>query len=139
VFGFVNAPLFATFLLGMFWKRTTGHGAFAGLLAGTSAAAVTHGLTVAENKGGWLGTVLHTFPSTMAQNFWIAIFAWSSCFLLTLVISLVTRPKPETELHYLVYGLTKIPHDPDLPWYQRPVFLAVVVIIALIGLNLLFW
>src|SRR5277367_5110832 len=54
VFSFVNAPLFATFLLGMFWKRTTGHGAFTGLLAGTTAAAVTHGLTVAEGKGGWI-------------------------------------------------------------------------------------
>src|ERR1700733_9830061 len=74
VFSFVNAPLFATFLLGMFWKRTTGHGAFTGLLAGTTAAAVTHGLTVAEGKGGWISAV-HTFPSTMAQNFWMAIFA----------------------------------------------------------------
>ena len=52
VFGFVNAPLFATFLLGMFWKRATGHGAFVGLLSGTAAAALTHGLTVAEGKGG---------------------------------------------------------------------------------------
>src|SRR5207244_5259197 len=75
VFGFVNAPLFATFLLGMFWRRATGHGAFLGLLAGTAAAAATHGLTVAENKGGWIAE-LYKFPSTMAQNFWIAIFAW---------------------------------------------------------------
>src|SRR5271154_4222226 len=61
VFGFVNGPLFATFLLGMFWKRTTGHGAFTGLLSGTLAAAATHGLTMAEGKGGWLSPV-HTFP-----------------------------------------------------------------------------
>ena len=139
VFGFVNAPLFATFLLGMFWKRATGHGAFSGLLAGTFAAAATHGLTVAESKGGWLGTVLHVFPSTMAQNFWIAIFAWSSCLLVTIVVSFVSRPKPEMELRNLVYGLTKIPHDPLLPWYKRPLPLAAVVGVALIGLNLLFW
>lgn len=62
VFSFVNAPLFATFFLGMFWKRTTGHGAFWGLLSGTSAAALTYGLTVAEGKGGWI-TNLHTFYS----------------------------------------------------------------------------
>src|SRR5262249_16931324 len=62
VFGFVNAPLFATFLLGMFWKRATGHGAFFGLLAGTGGAALTHGLTVAEGKGGWIAT-WQTFPS----------------------------------------------------------------------------
>jgi solute:Na+ symporter, SSS family len=139
VFGFVNAPLFATFLLGMFWKRTTGHGAFTGLLAGTLAAAATHGLTFAENKGGWLGTVVHSFPSTMAQNFWIAIFAWSTCLGVTILVSLLSKPKPESELHNLVYGLTDIPHDPAPPWYQRPIPLAVVVIGALVVLNFLFW
>ncbi len=139
VFGFVNAPLFATFLLGMFWKRTTGHGAFTGLLAGTAAAAATHGLTLAENKGGWLGASAHTFPSTMAQNFWIAIFAWSACFAVTVLVSLMSRPRPAEELGDLVYGLTKIPHDANLAWYQRPFSLAVVVAIALAALNLLFW
>jgi SSS family solute:Na+ symporter len=139
VFGFVNAPLFATFLLGMFWSRATGHGAFSGLLAGTTAAAATHGLTLAENKGGWLGTVVHTFPSTMAQNFWIAIFAWSTCFLVTILVSLASQPKPASDLHNLVYGLTDIPHDADQPWYKRPVPLAVIVIVALIALNLIFW
>ncbi|HTA71872.1 MAG TPA: sodium:solute symporter family protein [Bryobacteraceae bacterium] len=139
VFGFVNAPLFATFLLGMFWVRATGHGAFSGLLAGTAAAAATHGLTLAENKGGWLGSVLHTFPSTMAQNFWIAIFAWSACFLVTILVSLASQPKPASELHNLVYGLTDIPHDAHLPWYKRPAPLAIIVIVALIALNLIFW
>ena len=81
------------------------------LLAGTAAAAATHGLTVAEGKGGWLGSVVHTFPSTMAQNFWIAIFAWSTCFLVTILVSLMSQPKPESELHNLVYGLTDIPHE----------------------------
>lgn len=138
VFGFVNAPLFATFLLGMFWKRATGHGAFSGLLAGTGAAAVTHGLTLAEGKGGWLGTVLHTFPSTMAQNFWIAIFAWSTCFLVTVVVSLMSAPKNQSELHNLVYGLTKIPHE-QVRWYKRPAPLAVIVIAALVVLNVVFW
>jgi len=139
VFGFVNAPLFATFLLGMFWKRATGHGAFTGLLAGTFAAAATHGLTLAENKGGWLGSVVHTFPSTMAQNFWIAIFAWSTCMAVTIVVSLLSAAKPEGELHNLVYGLTDIPHDAHLPWYKRPLPLAAVVIVALVVLNILFW
>ena len=139
VFGFVNAPLFATFLLGMFWNRATGHGAFSGLLSGTAAAAATHGLTLAENKGGWLGSVVHTFPSTMAQNFWIAIFAWSTCFAVTILVSLVSRPRPASELHNLVYGLTDIPHDSELPWYKRPMPLALVVIAALLALNLIFW
>jgi SSS family solute:Na+ symporter len=137
VFGFVNAPLFATFLLGMFWARTTGHGAFAGLVSGTAAAALTHGLTVAEGKGGWINT-LHTFPSTMAQNFWIAIFAWGACFLITVAVSLVTAPRPAAELKGLVYGYTDIPQQ-EAEWYRRPGPLAVVVAVALLLLNIWFW
>jgi SSS family solute:Na+ symporter len=138
VFGFVNAPLFATFLLGMFWKRTTGHAAFTGLLLGTGAAAATHGVTVAEAKGGWI-TQLHQFPSTMAQNFWIAIFAWTTCLLVTIAISLVTKPKPEKELHNLVYGITDKPSDEPVAWHERPGILAMIVGAVLICLNLIFW
>ena len=137
VFGFVNAPLFATFLLGMFWKRATGHGAFTGLLAGTGAAALTHGLTVAEGKGGWLGEV-HRFPSTMAQNFWIAIFAWAACFTVTILVSLMTRPRPVKELQGLVYGVTELPKDTGIAWYRRPAVLAAVVALVLLILNLWF-
>jgi SSS family solute:Na+ symporter len=138
VFSFVNAPLFATFLLGMFWRRTTGHGAFAGLVAGTAAAAATHGLTEAEGKGGWI-SVSHLFPSTMAQNFWMAIFAWSVCFVVTIVVSLATAPKRDEELRGLVYGLTEIPRDAGEPWYRRPGPLAVLVAAALVVLNVIFW
>src|SRR4029078_3865388 len=85
VFAFVNAPLFATFALGMFWKRSTGHGAFLGLLSGTIGAAVHHGLTLpvratAGVKGVYFGLV-HTYPSELAQTFWTAIVAWTTCFL----------------------------------------------------------
>jgi SSS family solute:Na+ symporter len=138
VFSFVNAPLFATFLLGMFWKRTTGHGAFTGLLAGTGAAAMTHGLTMAEGKGGWISPV-HTFPSTMAQNFWMAIFAWSTCFVVTIAVSLMTAAKPEAELRGLVYGLTDVPSDVGEPWYRRPLVLASIVGVVLVILNVIFW
>jgi SSS family solute:Na+ symporter len=138
VFGFVNAPLLATFLLGMFWKRSTGHGAFSGLAAGTSAAALAHGLTVAEGKGGWLGN-LHQFPSTMAQNFWIAICAFSACFAVSVLVSLMTRPKREEELRGLVYGLTKLPSEEGVVWYRRPWVVAVIAGVACILLNFLFW
>ena len=137
VFGFVNAPLFATFLLGMFWRRSTGHGAFTGLLTGTGVAALTHGLTVAEHKGGWI-TPVHQFPSTMAQNFWIAIFAWSSCFVVTILISMLTKPRPAQELHGLVYGLTEIPREAGVSWYRKPAPVAVAVTAVLIVLNILF-
>jgi SSS family solute:Na+ symporter len=138
VFGFVNAPLFATFLLGMFWRRATGHGAFTGLVSGTLAAALTHGLTLAERKGGWLAN-LHEFPSTMAQNFWVAISAWSACFVVTVLVSVVTKARPAHELTGLVYGLTKIPHDAGLRWWARPGPLAAAVGAVLIILNIWFW
>ncbi len=144
VFAFVNAPLFATFLLGMFWKRATGHGAFCGLLSGTAAAALHHGLTLPEGsvpgvKGAFLGVVLHRYPSEMAQNFWTAIFAWTTCFAVTIAVSLLTTPRPDAELKGLVYALTDRPKDVGLAWYQKPAVLAVVVLTVLLLLNWIFW
>lgn len=144
VFAFVNAPLFATFLLGMFWKRATGNGAFCGLLSGTAAAAVHHGLTLPAGsvpgvKGGFLGTVVHQYPSEMAQNFWTAIFAWTTCFVVTIVISLLTKPRPDNELKGLVYALTDRPKDVGLEWYEKPAVLAAVVLSMLVVLNWIFW
>ena len=110
VFGFVNAPLFATFLLAMFWKRCTATGAFIGLFGGIGTSALFHGLTMAEGKGGWLGADLFTFNSTMAQNFWLATFAFVVCFLLTAGISLATlRTKTDEEAQGL--GLFPDPQD----------------------------
>jgi len=137
VFGFVNAPLFGTFLLGMFWKRTTAHGAFSGLVSGTGAAFLTWGLTMAEGKGGIFGDV-YTFPSIMAQNFWVAIMAFVTCIVVTTVVSMVTTPRADQEMEGLVYGLTKIRHDEGVVWYQRPAALAVVVLILVILLNIWF-
>lgn len=143
VFAFVNAPLFATFALGMFWRRATGHGAFVGLLAGTVAAAVHHGLTLpagvaAGIKGGYLG-VLHVFPSELAQTFWTAIAAWVTCFAVTIGVSLATRPRPAEELRGLVYALTPRPADKGLRPAARPWVLGVVVLALTLGLNLIFF
>jgi SSS family solute:Na+ symporter len=137
IFGFVNAPLFATFLLGMFWARTTGHAAFTGLVSGTAAAAATYGLTLAEGKGGWLGS-LHEFPSSMAQNFWVAINAWVVCFVVTIAVSLMTKARAKEELVGLVYGVT--PHQAEEAiWWQRPATIAALVSIVCIGLNFAFF
>jgi SSS family solute:Na+ symporter len=143
IFAFVNAPLFATFLLGMFWKRATGHGAFTGLLAGTLAAAMHHGLTLPAGavvgvKGGWLA-VRHTYQSEMAQNFWTAIFAWTTCFLITILVSFLTRPRQDKELVGLVYSLTERPKEDHLEWSRRPGVLAVVVLLLTLVLNIIFW
>ena len=137
VFGFVNAPLFATFLLGMFWKRATAHGAFSGLVSGTTAAFLTYGLTVAEHKGGFFGA-LHEFPSSMAQNFWVAIAAFVTCLVVTLVVSLCTAPRPVAELAGLVYGVTKVEVEKAV-WYRRPPVLAVIAGVACLLLNLVFF
>lgn len=115
IFSMVNAPLFATFLLGMFWKRTTGHAAFTGLLSGTGAALLHHGLTLPQGAspglhGGWIHAI-HIYPSDMAQNFWTAIFSFGVNLLVTYVISLMTKPKAEEELVGLVYSLTPITAD----------------------------
>ncbi len=144
VFAFVNAPLFATFLLGMFWRRATGHGAFFGLLTGTVAAAVHHGLSLPKGaevgiKGGWL-SVVHPYPSEMAQNFWTAIWAFSACFVATVVVSLVTkRRKSDDELAGLVYALTARPKEDGVPWHKRPATLGVAILAVTLVLNIVFW
>jgi SSS family solute:Na+ symporter len=144
VFGFVNAPLFATFLLGMFWARTTGTGAFLGLVLGTLTSAVFHALTIATGnapgiKGGYLA-VVQTFPSEMAQNFWLAIFAFTVCFVLTLVISLATkRTKTDAELKGLVYSLTPKLTDTHQPFLARPAVFGTILIIGCVILNVIFW
>ena len=142
VFALVNAPLFATFLLGMFSKRTTGHGAFTGLLAGTMGALVHHGLTLplgdaAGIHGGWI-TVLHRYPSDMAQNFWTAIFAFTINLVVTVLVSRVSAPRPEPELAGLVYSLTPKPVEADKPWYQRPTVWALAVLAMAVVLNIIF-
>ncbi len=151
VFGFVNAPLFATFLLGMFWKRTTGTGAFLGLFGGIAGSAIFHALTTVSSnldaaghvvngmKGGYL-KVVEIFPSEMAQNFWLAAFAFIVCFTLTVVISLATaRTKTDADLKGLVYSLTPKIVDNNQPWYLRPAIVGVVLLIACVILNLIFW
>jgi SSS family solute:Na+ symporter len=88
-------------------------------------------------KGGWLGAV-HHYPSEMAQNFWTAIWAFVGCLVVTVVVSLCTREREERELVGLVYSLTPKPEEHDLPWWKRPVSLAVAVLAMAVILNLIF-
>ena len=151
VFGFVNAPLFATFLLGMFWKRTTGTGAFFGLFGGIAGSTIFHALTTTTSnvdaaghvinsmKGGYLGAYIH-FPSEMAQNFWLASFAFTACFTLTLIISLATaRTKSDAELKGLVYSLTPKIKSDNLPFFLQPGVVGIVLLIVCAILNVIFW
>jgi SSS family solute:Na+ symporter len=144
VFGFVNAPVFGTFLLGMFWKRTTSIGAFCGLLGGIIGSTLFHAFTIAQGnlpgvKGGYLGVKIEFF-SEMAQNFWLAAFAFTVCFVLTVVISLATqRTKNDEQLKGLVYSLTPKIVDHNVPVWQRPAVVGIVLLIACVILNFIFW
>lgn len=140
IFSWVNAPLFATMLLGMFWKRTTSAGAFWGLLAGmTTSFSIYLGF-----RFGWLTDLAQyiTFarnPSEMSQNLWQAWWAWVVCFVLTIAISLVTRPKDDRELVGLVKGLTEKTLDKDVPLFARPGFWAAISAAVVVVLNVYFW
>lgn len=145
IFSMINAPLFAVIFLGMFWKRTTGHAAFTGLLAGFLMALLHHGLTIPFGtttlfKGGWIAT-LHVYPVEMAQNFWTAIIAFTVSTVLTVGLTFMTKQKKsEAELYGLVYSLTpREADDSHLPWYERPLGLAILVGVISIILTIMFW
>ena len=92
---------------------------------------------MAEGKSGWI-TTIYEFPSSMAQNFWIAIMAWTTCFVVTILVSLVTSPKPERELVGLVYGVTEIKHEREANWWARPVPIAIGIALLALFLNFYF-
>ncbi len=138
IFSWVNAPLFATMLLGMFVKRITPDGAFWGLITGM-ASSFTMFIGVKFNwiSANWL--TLSKVSSDMAANFWRAWWAWLICFVVTIAVSLFTKKKPDEELAGLVKGLTKEVSLEDVPWYKKPAFYAVLSLIAFIILNIYFW
>ncbi len=144
IFSMINAPLFAVIFLGMFWKRTTGHAAFTGLLAGFLVALLHHGLTFPAGadtlvKGGWIAH-LHQYPVEMAQNFWTAIFACATSAIVAVGLSLLTvQKKSNAELKGLVYSLTPKVMEEVVPWYQRSTTLAIVVLAIATVLTILFW
>ena len=138
IFSWVNAPLFATMLLGMYWTRCTSAGAFWGLVLGmASSFAMFIGI-----KFSWLNPVILTFsenPSDMSNNLWRAWWAWLICFVATIVISYFTKPKPMEQLVGLVKGLTKEKIGIDQPFCKKPEFIAIVSLVIAIALNIYFW
>ena len=138
IFSWVNAPLFATMLLGMFVWWITPSGAFWGLVAGMGSS-VTLFLAV---KFNWFDARILTMSgvaSDMAANFWRAWWAWLICFVMTIVISLFTKKRPESELVGLVKGLTPETVGTPVPFMKRPEFVAILSVIVLIILNVYFW
>jgi SSS family solute:Na+ symporter len=138
IFSWVNAPLFATMLLGMFVKWITPDGAFWGLIAGMGSSFTMY-LAV---KFEWISASFLTLSgkaSDMAANFWRAWWAWLIAFVVTIVISLFTKKKPEAELAGLVKGLTAGAAPESVPLLKRPVFYAVLSLLVFVLLNIIFW
>jgi SSS family solute:Na+ symporter len=138
IFSWVNAPLFATMLLGMFVVWITPSGAFWGLVAGMGSSFTLY-LAV---KFEWITKSFITLSSPasdMAANFWRAWWAWLICFVITIVISLFTKKKPKEELIGLVKGLTSETVNKDIPFIKRPEFYAIISLIVLVILNVIFW
>jgi solute:Na+ symporter, SSS family len=132
------APLFGTVILGMLWKRTTPAAGFWGLLVGTSGSlAMWFWLKHDPAALGYIALSPHAKP--MAEDMYRALWSWVLCTVVTVVVSLMTKPKPESELVGLVYGATQIPSEGNLPLYKRPIFWAAVVALVFIVLNVVFW
>jgi SSS family solute:Na+ symporter len=143
LFSFFIAPLFGTVVLGMLWKRATHWGGFLGLLAGTASSIgmwVYTTFGTVEHKAYALSRVaLSVDAKPMAENLYRALWSWIICVLVTVVVSLVTKPVPAEQLSGLVYGVTPIPHDGSTTIWQKPIFWAIVVIVVFFILNLIFW
>ena len=122
--GIFLALLLGTFLLGMFWRRTTGWGGFAGLLTGTVLGLVLYLISLDSSVG-----------ASMRRAWW----AWCACVAVTILVSLVTQPKPDWELRGLVWGLTGRKEGVEPVWYKKPWVLAVTVLLLTLALNIYFF
>jgi SSS family solute:Na+ symporter len=138
LFSFFIAPLFGTVVLGMLWKRTTGPGGFWGLLCGT-VCSVSMWIWVKLDPSALRYVALSPHAKGLAQDMYQALWSFITCVVVTVVVSLATKPIPESQLTGLVYGLTKVPSVGKLPLYQRPIFWAGVVSLVFVALNIIFW
>jgi SSS family solute:Na+ symporter len=138
LFSFFIAPLFGTVLLGMLWKRASPAGGFWGLLAGTSSS-VGMWAWVKMDPNALRYVALSPYARDMAENMYRALWSCLICALVTVIISLVTKPKPVTELVGLVYGASEIPSERYVSTLERPWFWALVVGFIFVTLNIIFW
>ena len=138
LFSFFIAPLFGTVLLGMLWKRATPAGGFWGLLTGT-VSSVGMCAWVKLDPAAIRYVALSSSAKDMAENMFRALWSGIICVLVTFIVSLITQPKPESELVGLVYGATEIPSEEHLPVYQRPIFWAGIVAAVFVVLQIIFW
>jgi SSS family solute:Na+ symporter len=138
LFSFFIAPLFGTVILGMLWKRATDAGGFLGLLAGTLSS-IGMWAWVKIDPTALRYVALSPNARDMAENMYRALWSWIVCVVVTVAVSYMTKPRQDSELTGLVYGVTTIPHEAEVPFYQRPVFWAVVISVVFVVLNIIFW
>ncbi len=138
LFSFFIAPLFGTVLLGMLWKRATPAGGVWGLVAGTLSS-IGMWAWVKVDPSALRVIALSSNAKDMAENMYRALWSWIICVVVTVVVSMATRPKPEAELNGLVYGCTEIPSEHELKLTQRPIFWAGLVCVVFVILQIIFW
>jgi solute:Na+ symporter, SSS family len=138
LFSFFIAPLFGTVILGMLWKRATPAGGFWGLLAGTGSS-IGMWAWVKMDPSALAYVALSAHAKDMAENMYRALWSWIACVLVTVFVSLLTKPKPDSELRGLVYGATDIPSEAAVTFWHRPWFWAAVIGVFFVVLNILFW
>jgi len=138
LFSFFIAPLFGTVILGMLWKRATGAGGFWGLLCGT-VSSIGMWAWVKLDPTALRYVALSPHAKALAQDMYQALWSFIVCVVVTVVVSMVTKPVPSSELKGLVYGETEIPSIGDVPLYERPLFWAAVVVVVFFVLNIIFW
>ncbi len=138
LFSFFIAPLFGTVILGMLWKRATGPGGFLGLLCGT-VSSISMWAWVKADPSALRYVALSPDAKQLAQDMFQALWSFLICVIVTVLVSLATKPKTNEELTGLVYGLTPVPSVGTIPIYQKPVFWAGVVGAVFVVLNIIFW
>jgi SSS family solute:Na+ symporter len=139
LFSFFIAPLFATVILGMMWKRATGHGGFWGLLAGVVSSIAMFTWVKYDHDTAIQYVALSSHASGQAESMYSALWSALICAGVTVVVSLLTEPRPDHELVGLVKSCTDIPPEGDYPLIHRPIFWAAVVAIVCVVFNIIFW
>jgi SSS family solute:Na+ symporter len=138
LFSFFIAPLFGTVLLGMLWKRATGPAGFWGLLCGT-VSSISMWAWVKADPSALRYVALSADAKALAQDMFQALWSFLVCVIVTFVVSMATKPKTDTELTGLVYGLTEVPSVGNVPFHKKPLFWAGVVTVVFFLLNIIFW
>src|SRR6202451_277324 len=138
LFSFFIAPLFGTVEIGMLWQRATGPAGFWGLLCGTLSS-ISMWTWVKVDPSALRYVALSPHAKALAQDMYQALWSFLVCVVVTVGVSLATKPMPDGELAGFVYGLTEVPSVGDVPLYEKPLFWAAVVTVIFFALNIIFW